>query len=306
MGDIDTRRSEGNLSSAIRLFVFDHYRTQTSGAYQNGRWRKYFDGKRNMSVVADREPGSPLSPRRRPMKMSLDIPLKQFAEEKFRLAVESSSSGVVMTDRSGMIVMVNSEIERVFGYRRRELIRQPIEMLVPLPSRGPHASDRSGFSEIRRIGLGCNLQGLRKDGTKFPVEVGLNPIRVGDELFVLSAIVDISERKRGEEMFRLAVEACPSGMVMADGAGTIVMTNTEVERLFGYSSGGVGRPVGSGSGPGAVCATGTRPIPGNCPCVRSSGARIPVPICLGCAKMARSFRSRSVSIQPTSVPNCCA
>ena len=177
----------------------------------------------------------PGSRRRSLPKISLDIPPQQFEKESFRLAVESSLGGIVVTDRDGMIVMVNSKIERIFGYLRRELIRQPIEMLVPLPSRESHTPNLQDLTDIRRMGIGGALHGLRQDGTKFPVEVTLSPIRMSEELFVLSTIVDIGERRRSEDMFRLAVEACPSGMIMADRVGRIIIANTEIERLFGYA-----------------------------------------------------------------------
>ena len=165
--------------------------------------------------------------------------MQQIVEEKFRFAVESSPSGVVMANRAGKIVMVNSETERLFGYHHKELIGQPVEILMPDRLRPQHVHNRSEFNahpEIRRMGVGRDLFGLRKDGSEFPVEVGLNPIQVDEELFVLSAIVDISERKHAEEMFRLAVDACPSGMVMIDKAGKIIMINAEIARLFGYTS----------------------------------------------------------------------
>jgi PAS domain S-box-containing protein len=174
-------------------------------------------------------------------KMSLDITMQQFAEEKFRLAVESSPNGVVMTDRDGKIMMVNTEIERLFGYTRGELVDRAVTIIVPDWLSPQHVRDRSEFNAqpgIRRMGVGQDVFGLRKDGSKFPIEIGLNPIRVGEDLFfVLSAIVDVSQRKHAEEMFRLAVEACPSGMIMVDDTGKIVMINTEIERLFGYTSG---------------------------------------------------------------------
>jgi len=169
----------------------------------------------------------------------------KLAEEKFRLAVEACPSGMVMVDRAGIITLVNAETERLFGYSRQELIGQSVDILVPPRLRPGHPQFRGAFVAhpgTRAMGVGRDLYGLRKDGTEFPVEVGLNPIETDDGLMVLSVIVDISERKRieaekkiAEEQFRLAVEACPSGMIMVDRAGTIVLANAETERLFGYS-----------------------------------------------------------------------
>ncbi len=125
------------------------------------------------------------------------------AEEMFRLAVEACPSGMVMIDRGGKMVMVNTEIENQFGYTREELIGQPVEMLVPERLRTQHVRHRHDFTpnpESRRMGAGRDLFGRRKDGTEFPVEVGLNPIRAGDHLLVLGVIVDISQRKHMERL----------------------------------------------------------------------------------------------------------
>src|SRR5437899_3687262 len=86
----------------------------------------------------------------------------------------------------------------------------------------------------RSMGAGRDLRGLRKDGSEFPVEIGLNPIATEQGTWVLSAIVDITERKRAEDMFRLVVEAAPNAMVVADGQGKIVLVNAQTEKLFGY------------------------------------------------------------------------
>jgi len=125
------------------------------------------------------------------------------AEEKFRLAVEVCPSGLVMVDEAGKIVMVNTEVERLFGYGRGELMGQSVDMLVPERLRGHHARARDDFMdkhESRRMGSDRDLFGLHKDGTEFPVEVALNPLHLHNELFVLSVIIDITERKRIERL----------------------------------------------------------------------------------------------------------
>ncbi|MGP0089814.1 MAG: sensor histidine kinase [Xanthobacteraceae bacterium] len=136
-------------------------------------------------------------------KVARDISERKLAEEKFRLAVEASPTGVVMIDNSGTILLVNAETEKMFGYRREQLVGQSVDMLVPLRFRGQHPQHREQFSATpgaRRMGAGRDLFGLRGDGTEFPVEVGLNPIQSPDGLIVLAVIVDISERKRVEEV----------------------------------------------------------------------------------------------------------
>lgn len=124
-------------------------------------------------------------------------------EQMFRLAVEACPSGMVIIDAVGEIVMVNGEIERQFGYTRQEMLGQPVDMLVPERLRGQHARHRHHFMpkpEARHMGGARDLFGQRKDGTEFPVEVGLNPISSGDQLLVLGVVVDISERKQMERL----------------------------------------------------------------------------------------------------------
>ncbi|WP_246660965.1 MULTISPECIES: PAS domain S-box protein [unclassified Tardiphaga] len=133
---------------------------------------------------------------------------RSLAEEMFRLAVEACPNGMIMVDSDGEIVMANSEIEQQFGYKREELIGQRVDILVPRRLQAQHALHRASFThrpgagepETRRMGAGRDLFGLRKDGTEFPVEVGLNPIRAGEHLLVLGVIVDISQRKQIERL----------------------------------------------------------------------------------------------------------
>lgn len=139
-----------------------------------------------------------------------DISERNRLEERFRATVESAPTAMVMIDSTGGIVLVNAETEKLFGYSRDELLGQPVEMLVPNRYRPRHSEQRRDFfshPEARRMGEGRDLYGLRKDGREFPVEIGLNPIETDEGLFVLGAVVDITERKRFEErMCRLNEE----------------------------------------------------------------------------------------------------
>ena len=95
--------------------------------------------------------------------------------------------------------MVNRQIDQLFGYERAELIGQPVELLVPQRMRSHHAGDRREFiahSESRAMGKGRDLFGVRKDGTEFPLEIGLSPVQTPNGMSVLASVVDISERKR--------------------------------------------------------------------------------------------------------------
>lgn len=167
----------------------------------------------------------------------VDVTERKRAEQRFRLVVEASPSGMIMVDKEGKIVLVNSQVERLFGYSRDELFGQPVEILVPESARKKHPEYRSSFFQepkTRSMGIGRDLFGLRKDGAQLPVEIGLNPLDMEGEQFVLASVVDITERKRSEERLRLVVEASPSGMIMVDSSGLIVMVNAQIEKLFGY------------------------------------------------------------------------
>jgi two-component system, cell cycle sensor histidine kinase and response regulator CckA len=115
---------------------------------------------------------------------------------------------MVLVDSDGRIVLVNREIERLFGYSRDELLGLSIDVLVPERFRGRHPSFRGHFyeaPEVRAMGAGRELFGLRKDGAEIPVEIGLNPIETDEGLFVLSSIVDVSARRAADEQ-RLRLE----------------------------------------------------------------------------------------------------
>ncbi len=125
------------------------------------------------------------------------------AARRFELVVEAAPNAMISVDASGLISLVNSEAERVFGYTRAELVGQPIGILVPESVRDRHPALREAFvaaPRSRAMGQGRDLRARSKDGTEFPVEIGLNPIDTPDGLLVLCSVVDISERKRSEEV----------------------------------------------------------------------------------------------------------
>jgi PAS domain S-box-containing protein len=132
--------------------------------------------------------------------VSIDITERKQAEEKFRLAVEASPSGIVLVDREGKIALVNTHVEELFGYRREELVGKLVDILVPERFRAIHPL-RARFlakPEADVIGAGRELFARRKDGTEFPVEIGLNPIETADGTLFLAAVADITARKQAE------------------------------------------------------------------------------------------------------------
>lgn len=149
--------------------------------------------------------GDPSGKARRLLGVSMDVTKRKQAEELFRLATEASPSGAVLVDEHGRIVLVNAHIEKLFGYRRYELIGRSIEILVPDRFKGVHLGLRDSFlthPEARVMGAGRELFGRRKDGSEFPVEIGLNPIEAPQGTLVFASVVDISGRKAAQEEAR--------------------------------------------------------------------------------------------------------
>jgi PAS domain S-box-containing protein len=136
--------------------------------------------------------------------------------ELFRLTVELSPTGMLAVDDRGVILLVNAEVERLFGYSRDELVGRPVETLVPGRLRDAHPRHRAAFlhePRVRGMGVGRELSGVRKDGTEFPVEIGLNPVRSGGGLLVFASIVDVTQRRQLEEQQRQSQKLEAIGMI---------------------------------------------------------------------------------------------
>ena len=128
--------------------------------------------------------------------------LLKSAHQRFRNAVEAAPNGMIMVDAHGVILLVNRQTELMFGYGRDELIGKPVEVLVPERHQNVHPRYRAGFFDspsARPMGAQRELFARRRDGSEFPVEIGLNPISTDEGVRVLSSIVDITERKRAEK-----------------------------------------------------------------------------------------------------------
>jgi PAS domain S-box-containing protein len=185
--DIAARKPQRELSIAER-----------DGRFEDEAWRVRKDGSKfwaNVLITALRDPNKQLIGFG---KVTRDISERLKATEQFRLAIEAAPTGMLMMDRMGHIVLVNVQVERLFGYPREELLGQRIEMLVPERFRGRHPEFRQAFfgdPKARAMGGGRELYGLRKDGSEVPIEIGLNPLHTPEGDFVLSSVVDITERK---------------------------------------------------------------------------------------------------------------
>ena len=132
------------------------------------------------------------------------------AERRFHELLDAAPDGILQVDASGHIVLVNRALENIFGYTREELLGKPVEILIPREQRIAHESHRAGYREhpsTRAMGAATALEGLRKDGSRFPVEISLSPSPSGDVDFFATAIIrDVTERKRNEAAFRAEQE----------------------------------------------------------------------------------------------------
>ncbi|MBQ4820298.1 PAS domain-containing sensor histidine kinase [Aquimarina sp. MMG016] len=158
-------------------------------------------------------------------------------ELTFQLMVDASPNALILVNEQGKIVYTNSFVEKLFQYERSEIIGQKIEILIPARFKGYHPGYMHSFfknPQARMMGIGRDLFAIRKDKTEFPVEIGLNPIITVDGNLVLASVIDISERKKAEERFRLVVESAPSAMILVDKKGVIKLVNTQTEKLFRY------------------------------------------------------------------------
>lgn len=123
--------------------------------------------------------------------------------------VESAPTAMLMVDEAGAIVAVNAETERLFGYRRDELVNQPIEVLMPEQYRSGHPRLRQGYLErpkVHMMARGRDLHAQHKDGSQFPAEISLNPVPTEAGLFVLASIIDLTERKAHEASINAALK----------------------------------------------------------------------------------------------------
>ncbi len=175
--------------------------------------------------------------------------------------LETIPDAIVAVESDGTIVQVNSQTEALFGYRRGELIGQKIEILIPRRYHGQHHQHRASFAQspkVRRMGAGLDLRGRRRDGSEFAVEISLSPVSMGNGTLVLSAIRDISDRKRIEEELRRAheelgrktaqeigeararlasiVDSSADAIIGKDLDGTITTWNRGAEAMYGYSA----------------------------------------------------------------------
>lgn len=135
----------------------------------------------------------------------VDITERKRNEIRIRLTLDASASSMIKVDDHGKIVLTNASADVMFGYAKGELIGRPVEDLVPERFRRKHSVYRTSYlnsRERRSMGVGRELYGLRKDGTEFPIEIGLTPFEDAESRLVVATIIDITERKAREDLIR--------------------------------------------------------------------------------------------------------
>ena len=195
-------------------------------------------------------PIEPLTRDARAPSALMSTPLRVRKNMQYRALLDAAPDAIVVVDQSGVIVLVNAQAERLFGYRRDEMIGQPADILVSEHSRDQHSEHHTRFLAAppeRPTVVGLELFGLRKDGTEFPAEIRLSPLDTKGGVLVSSAIRDISDRGRTEEdLRRLAaiVAGSDDAIVGKTMDGIITSWNAGAERIFGYSpKEAIGQPV---------------------------------------------------------------
>jgi two-component system, sensor histidine kinase and response regulator len=174
-----------------------------------------------------------------------DISERVQAQHKFEQFVEFAPDAIVGVGEDGAIVLVNAQVERVFGYTRGELLGQRIEVLIPERFRPAHAGHRGEFFAdpgTRPMGAQLTLFARRKDGSEFPAEISLSSIETADGLLATAAVRDITERElmqtelqTRERQTRQILETAHDAFISIDESGVITDWNPQAEATFGWS-----------------------------------------------------------------------
>lgn len=177
--------------------------------------------------------------------------------DPFRALLEAAPDAMVIVDGTGTIQLVNAQTESMFGYARAELLGRSVEVLVPGRFRGLHVAHRVGYAangQVRPMGAGLDLYGLRRDGREFPVEISLSPLETAEGLLVSAAVRDVSDRKAAEQKISelaVIVESSQDAILTTTLDGTVTFWNAAADRMYGYSAAeAIGRDMSMLAPPG--------------------------------------------------------
>ncbi len=170
------------------------------------------------------------------------------SEEKMWLILENAIDAVIAMDARGTIIGWNSQAEKIFGWPAEKAIGSLLaDLIMPARYREAHARGLAHFlatGEGPILNKRIEIEALRRDGSEFLVELSVSPVTFRGETTFNAFVRDITERKKAEERFRLALEGAPTAMILVDRKGRIMLVNNQTEKLFGWTRKGlIGRPV---------------------------------------------------------------
>jgi PAS domain S-box-containing protein len=171
-------------------------------------------------------------------KININDNDRRETEEKFKSILESAPDGIVIINADGEIQLTNKQTETLFNYSKDDLLNKKVEVLLPKRFQEGHLAHRMNFfssPKFREMGAGLELYAKKKDGSEFPVEISLSPIKTKSGVLVSAAIRDITQRKKSAQQFKDLLESAPDAMVIANKSGTIQFVNKQTENIFGYS-----------------------------------------------------------------------
>jgi PAS domain S-box-containing protein len=236
----DTELSPSEAEAILRKLAFDLSPAPSESRHPVTPLKKTEDKRKSVQ---------PAAPTTRPEGRPDGKKAKAFVltEERYQSLLEAVPDALVVVNRDGAIVLVNSQTETMFEYRREELLGQPVELLIPERYRDKHVDDRADYfatPSVRPMGNKKDLYGRRRSGQEFPVEISLSPMVTADDTFAIGTIRDISERKRAEAQLRKAearyralVEEIPAVTFMAalDEGLNELYVSPQIESLLGFS-----------------------------------------------------------------------
>ena len=218
--------------------------TATNGRHEEYGMRVRRDGSQflaGVTFIALRDPSGNL---RGFSEICRDLSEHRESEARYRGLLEAAPDGMVVVNQDGEIVLLNAQAEKQFGYRRDELLGQKVKNIIPegFAERLIADGTRTAAEALaQQIGTGIELNGRRKDGSQFPIEIMLSPLESTEGILVTAAIRDITVRKDAEKhlaqmegRYRGLMEAAPDGMVVVNERGEIVILNARAEKQFGY------------------------------------------------------------------------